>query len=399
VVSAVTSTSAPIAFPFNNSDRLELDKLYAAIREDAGLVRVRSPYGESAWLVTRYADAKLVLGDRRFSRAMAVGRDAPRMVPMRLTPGLLTMDPPEHTRLRTLLAKAFTQRRVERLRPRVRELAEELVSDLVAVGPPVDLVERFALPLPVAVICELLGVPVADRPLFRVWSDVTMSTSRRTAAEFEANRAELHGYIAGLIEQRRAHPADDLMTALVEAHDEQDRLTGEEMIGLCTILLVAGHETTATQIPNFVYVLLERPEVWARLRADPELIPAAVEELLRFVPLVEGASIPHYANEDVEVGGVLVRAGEPVLVAFAAANRDPSRFGAPDELRFDRAENQHVGFGHGVHHCLGAQLARVELQEALRVLTARLPGLRLAGDPDWKVEMFVRGPRRMPVGW
>ena len=386
-------------FPFGEPDRLEVDESYRTVMAGAGLVRVRMRYGEPAWLVSRYADVKLVLGDRRFSRSMAVGRDAPRTFPMLPEVNLLTMDPPEHSRLRTLLAKAFTQRRVEQLRPRIRELAASLADELLAHGAPVDLVEYFAVPLPVAVICELLGVPVADRARFRGWTDTMMSTTDRPLEEIQANQGAMYAYLAELIEAHRASPVDDLMSALIEATDERGRLTPEELLQLCTVLLVAGHETTATQIPNFVYVLLEHPDAWAQVLADPWLIPTAVEELLRFVPLVEGAIQPHYATEDVEVGGTLVRAGEPVLIALAAANRDPRRFTDPDELRFDRPENQHVGFGHGAHHCLGAQLARVELQEALRALASRLPGLRLAGEPGWKSEMFVRGIRRLPVAW
>jgi cytochrome P450 len=232
-----------------------------------------------------------------------------------------------------------------------------------------------------------------------VWSDAALSTARLTLEEFNQNREEFRAYMGELIRQRRAAPRDDLMTALIEARDERDRLTELELVDMCAGLLLAGHETTATQIPNFVYVLLEHPEHWAALRADPGLIPAAVEELTRFVPLGAAAGFARYATEDIEVGGVLVRAGEPVLVAVGAANRDALRFTEPGKLRFDREDNQHIGFGHGVHHCLGAPLARAELQEALRVLVDRLPGLHLAGDIEWKTRMIVRGPRTMPVGW
>lgn len=394
-----TTHTEPVSYPFNEVEGLGLDEAYAFAREAPGLIRVRLPYGEPAWLASRYADARLVLGDRRFSRAMAVDRDAPRLTPTKMTTGILSMDPPEHTRLRTLVAKAFTVHRVERLRPRIRQLAADVLGEMVTSGPPADLVEDFALPIPVLVICELLGVPAADRPRFRVWSDAAMSTTRLTVEEYEANREELRAYMAGLIARRRAEPADDLMTALIEARDDHDRLDEPELIDLCITLLVAGHETTATQIPNFVYVLLEHPDRWAALRADPDLIPAAVEELLRFVPLGSGAGFPRYATEDIEVGGVLVRAGEPVVIAVGSANRDRLRFGAPDELRFDRENNQHIGFGHGVHHCLGAPLARLELQEGLRVLLDRLPSLRLAGNVVWKTQMLVRGPRTMPVSW
>lgn len=388
-----------VAYPFNESAGLDLNEAYAAARDADGMIRVQLPYGEPAWLATRYADARFVLGDKRFSRAMAGERDAPRLSPGVRPGGILQLDPPDHTRLRRLVAKAFTIRRVEQLRPSVRELSERYLDEMVAQGAPVDLVENFALPIPVAVICELLGVPVEDRPRFRVWSDAALSTSRLTAEEFARNQEELSDYMRGLIAQRRAEPADDLMTDLIAARDEQDKLTEQELVDLCRGILIAGHETTASQIPNFVFVLQERPQMWAQLCADPELVKPAVEELLRFVPLGAGASFPRYATEDVEVGGVVVKAGEPVLVAVGAANRDGLRFSEPEELRFDRAENQHLGFGHGVHHCLGAPLARVELQEALRALVTRLPSLRPAGDPVWKTEMLVRGPRTMPVAW
>ncbi|GAB2791794.1 cytochrome P450 [Amycolatopsis magusensis] len=393
------TSAEPVTYPFNQTDGLELDSAYTEAREREGLLRVKLPYGEPAWLATRYADARLVLGDRRFSRAAAEFHDAPRSAPSQRNNGILAMDPPDHTRLRTLVAKAFTKHRVEALRPRVRELAHSLLDDMVTMGPPVDLVEHYALPIPVAVICELLGVPAEDRPRFRVWSDRLLSTAGLTLEEFDRNQEEIRQYMAGLLAQHRAEPADDLMTALIEARDVRDRLSELELVDLCVGILVAGHETTASQIPNFVYVLCENPGELAKLRENPDLLDNAVEELLRFVPLGAGAAFPRYATEDVEVGGMLVRAGEPVLVAVGAANRDRLRFGSPDELKVDREVGQHLGFGHGVHHCLGAQLARLELQEALGALLTRFPGLHPMGDIAWKSQMIVRGPRTMPVGW
>ncbi|GHF69440.1 cytochrome P450 [Streptomyces mashuensis] len=399
-----TSASEPATcpfdpYPYNEAAGLELSGRYEEVRRAEGLRRVRLPYGEPAWLVTRYEDARFVLGDRRFSRAACVDHDEPRQSAAQINSGILAMDPPDHTRLRRLVTKAFTVQRVERLRPDIRALTGSLLDDMVAAGPPADLVDAFALPLPVSVICRLLGVPEEDRPLFRKWSDDALSTSSLTAEEAEASREELRAYMAGLVAERRARPADDLMTALIEARDQEDRLSEPELIDLCVAVLVAGHETTATQIPNFVCTLLDRPGELARLREDPGLIPSAVEELLRFVPLGTAAASPRYATEDVEVGGTWVRKGEPVLVAVGAANRDERRFAAPDTLDVGREGNQHLGFGHGVHHCLGAPLARVELQEALRGLVLRLPGLHVAGDIVWKTEMLVRGPRSMPVGW
>ncbi|MFH8790289.1 cytochrome P450 [Streptomyces roseoverticillatus] len=389
----------PTAYPFNDPTGLDLSGKYAEARSGEGLLRVRMEYGEPAWLVTRYADARLVLGDRRFSRAESVHHDEPRRSDGPPSTGLLSMDPPDHTRLRTLVTKAFTTPRVEKLRPDVRALAESLVDAMVAAGPPADLVEDYALPIPVAVICRLLGVPVEDRPRFRRWSDAALSTSSLTAEEKTANRDELRAYMAGLVEEHRAHPADDLMTALIEARDVNDRLSELELIDLCVGILVAGHETTATQVPNFVLTLLGNPGELERLRNDPALLPRAVEELMRFVPLGAGASFARYALEDAEVGGTLVRKGDAVLVSVGAANRDAGRFAAPEVLDIGREGNQHLGFGHGVHHCLGAPLARLELQEALRALVLRLPGLRPAGDVVWKTEMLVRGPRSMPVAW
>ncbi len=394
-----TTHTEPLAYPFNEEAGLALNEAYAAARENAGMIRVQMPHGEAAWLATRYADARLVLGDRRFSRALAQESDEPRMSEYRRPGGILSMDPPDHTRLRTLVAKAFTARRVEELRPRVARLADDLIKELREHGQPADLVDLYALPIPVAVICELLGVPVGDRPQFREWSDAALSTTRLTPEESERSREELRAYMAGLIAEHRAQPQDDLMTALIEARDVRDRLTELELVDLCVGILVAGHETTASQIPNFVYALLDQHEHWERLCADPSLIPTAVEELLRFVPLGAGAGFARYATEDVEVGDVLVRQGEPVLVAIGAANRDRLQFGAADQLVLDRGDNHHLGFGHGVHHCLGAPLARLELQEALRALTRELPGLRLAGDIEWKTQMLVRGPRSMPIGW
>ncbi|MFI9257502.1 cytochrome P450 [Streptomyces sioyaensis] len=394
-----TIDTAPLSYPFNLAESLALAEEYEQARNRPGLLKVQMAYGEPAWLVTRYAEARFVLGDQRFSRALGAVHDEPRQSEGRRDSGILGMDPPDHTRLRTLVTKAFTVRQVEKLRPQVRQLTQELLDELEAAGPPADLVDRYALPIPVAVICRMLGVPAEDRPRFRVWSDAALSTSSLTAAEFDANLEELRAYMGQLIEEHRQAPQDDLMTALIDARDVGDRLSELELVDLCVGILVAGHETTATQIPNFVLALLDHPGQLALLREQPQLIGNAVEELLRFVPLGSGAGQPRYATEDVEVGGTLVRAGTPVLIAMGAANRDALRFEAPGTLDISRPANQHLGFGHGVHHCLGAPLARLELQEALGALLTRFPGLQLAGDVEWKSQMLVRGPRVMPVGW
>ncbi|MGN9911196.1 cytochrome P450 [Phytohabitans sp. LJ34] len=400
----MTDTQRPVRdYPFNAPDRLRLDPFYAELRRTEPLTRVRLPFGEEAWLATRYADVRTVLGDPRFSRAASVGRDEPRITPRQIEGGILSMDPPEHTRLRRLVAKAFTARRVEQLRPRAREIADGLVDRMVEAGPPADLVERFATPLPITVICELLGVPVTDQDRFHVWSEAIVSTTSLTPEQIKSYLDSLWAYMAGLIAQRRDTPTDDLISALVRVRDEDnDRLTEQEMVRLLAGLLAAGHETTVTQIPNFVYVLLTHPDQLAQLRADPDLVPTAVEELMRYVPLGVASSFARYALEDIELGGVLVRAGEPVIGSVASANRDDEVFAEPDTLDLTRSANPHMGFGHGVHHCIGAQLARMELQVAVATLIDRLPGLRFAGpeeDLEWKSGLLVRGLKRMPVAW
>jgi cytochrome P450 len=300
------------------------------------------------------------------------------------------------------VAKAFTARRVELLRPRTQEIADGLVDALVADGAPADLVDKFALPLPVTVICELLGVPVGDRELFQGWANALLSTTSKTAEEIGQAYGAFAMYMAQLIAARRGDLRDDLLSALITARDERDSLSEAELVEMSITLLTAGHETTASQIPNMVFALLQHPAALQAVRDKPELVPAAVEELMRWIPLGAAATFARYPSEDVEVGGVLVRAGEPVLASLIAANRDPSVFTDPDEIDFTRTELPHLGFGHGVHHCLGAPLARMELQVALSTLLRRLPGLRLAvpeADLPWKTGMLVRAPLRLPVAW
>jgi cytochrome P450 len=394
----------PRAYPFSPPDRLELDPLYAELGRDEPVSRITLPYGGEAWLAVRHADVRCVLADPRFSRAAVVGRDVPRVRPEidDQAASILNMDPPDHTRLRKLVAKAFTVRRVEELRPRAAELTAELLAGLRAAGPGADLVGHLAVPLPVTVICELLGVPVADRDVSRAGADAALSTSGMGPAERAAARDRMVAYMAGLVAQRRRTPTDDLLGALVAARDDGDHLNEGELIALGIGILVAGHETTMNQIGNMVFTLLTRPDRGAALRGDRDAVAGAVEELLRFTPLGASAGFPRIATEDVELSGVTVRAGEAVVVAVHAANRDPAVFPDADELRLDRAENRHIAFGHGTHHCLGAQLARMELQEAIGGLLREFPDLRLAvpaADVPWRAGALVRGPRALPLAW
>ncbi|WP_214370948.1 cytochrome P450 [Pseudonocardia sp. H11422] len=403
---ATAARGCPVArdYPFGDAEALGLDPLYADLGRDEPVSRVLLPYGGEAWLAVRYDDVRTVLADPRFSRAAVVGADVPRQRPEidDQAGSILNMDPPEHTRLRKLVAKAFTARRVEQLRPRAEELTAGLLDRMRDAGFPADLMEHLAVPLPVTIICELLGVPTCDRDVFRAGADAALSTSSFTPDQRIRARAEMIAYMAGLVARRRAEPTDDLLGALVVARDEHDRLSEVELIGLGLAVLIAGHETTMNQIGNFTYQLLTRPGAADALRADPAAVAPAVEELLRFTPLGAGAGFPRIATADVELGGVTVRSGEAVLVAIHAANRDRDVFADAGELVLDRRANPHIAFGHGVHHCLGAQLARMELQVAIGALQRGFPDLRLAvpaADVEWKTGALVRGPRTLPVSW
>jgi len=390
------------SYPFGTNHGLDLDPTYAQARAE-GLVRIEMAYGGPAWLATRYEDVKTVLADLRFSRAETLGKDVPRILPAIVDdPSILSMDPPNHTRLRRLVATAFTARRTEQLRPRIQQIIDELLDDMIAKGSPADLAESLAWPLPIVVICELLGVPVEDRDKFREWTDVSLATDGVDMATIDAARDGLQGYLAELVAKRRVEPTDDLLGQLVVARDEGDRLSEQELILFGITLLVAGHETTANQTGNFVYLLLRQPQLWQKLVDDPDLVPAAIEELSRFTPLGAAGGFARIAKEDIEVGGQLVRKGEAVIVQMGAANRDDAVFERPDEIDFARETNPHIAFGHGVHHCLGAPLARMELQLAVGTLVRRLPGLRLAVPADdvaWRADRLVRGVRALPVAW
>ncbi|MCW2506724.1 MAG: cytochrome [Actinomycetia bacterium] len=390
-------------YPFSPPHRLDVDELYARLRAEQPVIRVQLPYGERAWLATRYADVRTVLGDPRFSRAASIGRDVPRTNPYQPELGILAMDEPEHGRLRRLATKAFTARRIEALRPRTEQIAAELLDAMAATGQPADLVEHFATPLPIRVICDLLGVPASDQDKFHVWSEAVVSTTSLTPERISEYIGNLHAYIGALLADRRREPASDLLTAMAQARDaDPDGPSEDELVAFSAGLLAAGHETTVTQIPNFLYALLTNPGAMERLRGDPALIPSAVEELLRWVPLGAASTFARYALEDVELSGVTVRAGEPVVGSLTSANRDERVFADPDTLDLARHPNPHIGFGHGVHHCAGAQLARMELQVALGALIRRFPGLRLGAGEDelvWKSGMLVRGLTSMPVAW
>ncbi|MEV1085804.1 cytochrome P450 [Streptomyces sp. NPDC050211] len=390
-------------YPFGDRVDLHLDAAYAELRATEPVVRVAMPYGGQAWLLTRHADIKKAAADPRFSMHAAADRDVPRAAPRALdSAGLMGMPAADHARLRRLVSRAFTARRVAALRPRIAEITHALLDDLVAGGGPADLVDKLALPLPTAVICEMLGIPHADRHIFRTFTEALMSASRYTEEQVAAAAEEYADYLRGYVAQRRARPAGDLLSALIEAHDEGEQLSENELLMLTGGMLIGGHETTAGQLASHVLVLLEDRTRYERLCAHPDLVPRAVEELLRIVPLWSSVGPSRVATEDVEIGGVTIRAGDAVVYSLASANRDENVFTHADTVLLDRESNPHIAFGQGPHYCPGAPLARAELQTALTALTSRLPGLRLAVPADtltWHRDMLVRSLVTLPVTW
>lgn len=402
-----SSPACPYAFPFPRSEGLELDPSYARLRAQEGMSRVRMDYGPDGWLVTGHNDVKKVFGDQRFSRAALIGADIPRSVEERVerAEAIFNMDPPEHSRVRRLVSPAFSPRRAEAMRPRVREICTELVEAMLMQGSSADLVEAVSTPLPVTVICELLGAPLEGRAIFRAASDALLGSMEVSTEDRTVAFTNLAGYIGHLVADRRQRPegpGDDVLGSLVSAHDEHgDRLSMGELVDLGISILAAGHETVLNIAGNMAYTLLDDRSRWQFLLDDPTRVPQAVEEMLRFLPVEAESALPRMAREDIELSCGTVRRGETVYPSSAAANRDPAFVEDPEALRLDRAGSQrgHLTFGFGPHHCLGASLARIELQEFLTCLLSRVPKLELAGEPLWRTTSLVVGPAYLPVSW
>ncbi len=389
-------------FPTITQQGLDPDPLLAELRTTEPISRVQLPFGEPCWVLTRYEDVRAMLADPRFSRAATIGTDVARMSEFfPIEDSILGMDAPEHTRIRRLVSATFTARRMQALRGRAQEVVDGLLDAMEKLPQPVDFVQAVALPLPITMICELLGVPFEDRERFHGWADIFMTSTGFSVEELLDAHGQLTGYLADLIASRRAEPTDDILGALVAARDGDDTVITEgELVSLAMAILVAGYETTANQLGKFVLSLLDNPEQLAVLRAHPELTANAVEELMRLIPLSAGAQIAYVATEDVEIGGVTIRTGEGVMASTASANRDESVFPHADRLDVERSDIFQLGFGHGAHFCLGAHLARVELQVALESLLTRFPDLRLAvpaGDIPWKDGSAVWGLDALPL--
>ncbi|WP_433869609.1 cytochrome P450 family protein [Saccharopolyspora sp. CA-218241] len=385
-----------------------LHERYAEIRERTPVQRMMTRGGLPIWSITRYSDVRAALADPSLSKDVAgADRVIRAKLPVQdddgghpftdsLAAHMLNMDPPDHTRVRKLVVKAFTPRRVEALRPRIEELTAELL-DAMAGESTVDLLDAYAFPLPIRVICELLGIDESRRDDFRAWTNALLDDTDHEATMAAANA--MSAYLVDLIERKRAEPGEDLLSGLIEATDEGDRLTRDELISMVFLLLIAGHETTVNLIGNAVLALLHHPDQWAALRADPELAAAAVEEALRFDAPVMHGTLRH-TTRPVSYGGVEIPAGEAVWVGLSSANRDPERYPEPDRFDLGRDAQGHLAFGHGIHFCLGAQLARLEGRIALRRLVERFPDLRAAEPLDelgFRFSTLIHGLRRFPV--
>jgi cytochrome P450 len=374
-----------------------------ALREQGPVVRVVLVNGLDAWLVTRYDDALAAITDPRLSSDVHDAADQrileepPAAEPFPRS--MLMLNPPDHTRLRRLVSKAFTARRVAELRPRIQKITDQLLDAVTPTGR-ADLINDFALPLPVTVISELLGVPADDRDGFLEWTDVMLTRrfDRPDRERLAAAWRDMRTYLERLLADKRIHPDDDLLSALIAARDDDQRLDEEELVAMAFLLLIAGYITTVNLIGNGMVLLLTHPEQLRLLREDPQLMPGAIEEFLRYEGPVN-PGMTRFPTEDIEIAGVRIPRGATVLLGLAVADRDPTRFREPDRFDVTRTDNPHLAFGHGLHYCLGAPLARLEGQVAVRALLQRLPDIALAvppGELEWHL-VGLRGLKHLPV--
>ena len=399
---------------YSHDFRADTYATFAAMREHDPVLLQPGLDGETPiWFVTWYEDALTVLlDDERFVRDPALALTLEELYSARvgmtgsmafIENNMLNKDGADHRRLRRLVTKAFTPRMVAALKPRIEEIADELV-DAVEPRGEMEVVDEFAFPLPITVIVELLGIPHGDRDRFREWSAaiVTPAFDPDELARFGRLIEEFLSYLRGLFAERRAHPGDDLTSALLQTEESGDMLSEEELFSMVVLLIVAGHETTVSLIGNAVLALLRNPDQMARLVQAPELVPEAIEELIRYDGPVE-RTLNRWAAEDVELGRHTIRRGESVIVIVGSANRDPERFASPDSLDVTKKpDEKHLGFGRGSHYCLGAPLARLEAEVALTTLLRRLPGLELAiaeEDLYWRPVPLFRSLVSLPVRW
>ncbi|CAM5448407.1 cytochrome P450 [Streptomyces atroolivaceus] len=393
------------AYPYPRTCPLHPPKEYASLRAEQPITKVTLVSGRTAWLLTRHEHIRQLLADPHVSSNLAhpgypLHFDAPPEVMEQMRPVLLAMDPPVHTAQRKMVIPEFTVKRVLQLRPRVEEIVDECISSMLAGEGPADLVEALALPVPSLVICELLGVPRSDRAFFQDRTNKLVSVDADPQERNSAHQ-ELHAYFSELVTAQEADPGDDLLGRLVVKNRETGTFDHGELVGMANVLLVGGHETTANMISLGVVGLLENPDQLAKLRADPGLAPQAVDELLRYFSIADQVT-SRVATADLEIGGVLIRAGEGVIGLSASGNHDEAVFPDPDRLDIERGGRHHLAFGHGIHQCIGQNLAKLELEVVFNALLARIPGLKLAtpvAELPFKDSMGVYGLHKLPVSW
>ncbi|MEV5777801.1 cytochrome P450 [Streptomyces antimycoticus] len=394
------SPTSPSTTLFDSDLMSDPHGVYDRLRQASPVHCTTTPDGAPVWVVTRYQDVRAALTEPRLSLNKANARTVGRYqssLPPELDAHLLNMDPPDHTRLRRLVAKAFTARHVENLRLRIQASTDELLSAIT--DQPADLMQALANPLPMVVICELLGIPAQDRRDFRAWTNSLLGPAPDAAVESRTAMREMHRYLVGIIAAKRARPTDDLLTAMIEAHDERDSLSESELVAMAFLILFAGYDNTVNLIGNATLAMLLHPEVMAAVRDGHTPIRAVLEETLRWnSPFTLG--VRRFALENLTIGGVDIPAGGRVWVSLISANRD-GQFEEPDRFRPERTP-AHVGFGHGIHYCLGAPLARLESEIALTSLLKRFPDLQLAVSPGnlaWAPSFHRRGLMGLPVVW
>ncbi|MFG3257429.1 cytochrome P450 [Streptomyces sp. NPDC048172] len=389
-------------YPSKRSDPLRPPEEYAEALREEPVCPITLATGDDAWFVARHEDVRTVLSDRRFSREALFRPGASRAQVVEPDPdSMLTMDPPRHTRLRKLANRAFSAQRVERLRPYIQQVCDELLDAMEAGPPEADLVEAYARPLALRVICRTLGVPFEDHGRFGAWCDRFMSLTKYPAEEIRRANADMRAYFAELVGAKREDPGDDLISALTGIHDREGEPSESEIVGLGALILLAGHDTTVTTLCGGTASLLLNPEQLALLRADPSLYPEAAEEMARLNGPGGAASI-RIATADVELGGTRVPEGSAVLAAVGMASRDPEFYPEPDRFLIRRERRTQVAFGQGSHFCIGAGLARAELAMGLRSLLERFPALRLAVPEEqlrWKDFSVLGGWEEVPVAW
>jgi biflaviolin synthase len=384
-------------------DAMDFDPFMDDMLASDTLTRIQLPHGNGeAWCAAKYEDVKLVTSDPRFSREAMNGREVTRLAPhfIPLDDAVGFTDPPQHTRLRKTVASLFTNKRVDQLRPHAEAIATELLDEMKQAGPPADVMAHLTTPFSLAGISELMGVPRKDWPKMVEWAVLVIS-AEAGRAESEAAKKGIGAYFDALADARRDDPRDDVISHMAAAEAE-GRLTHQELVAFAVLMQISGTNSVRFNSTNMVYLLATHPELYARLQAEPDLVPQAVEELLRYIPHRNAVGLARIAIEDIELRNVTIRQGECVYASYLSANRDPAKFDRPHDIDFDRTFNPHLSFGNGPHYCVGAPLARMECEVMMRGLLSHFPTLRLGireEEIPWRRGELIRGPQALPVAW